>query len=92
VAATVDRIPPPDGPTSAALVVKTVTKATYPTAAVAAYAVQLAIPVVVEVEGAVPTFTDITGTFYAINLGTAIPPAGTHLLVELVRGRWVFTY
>ncbi len=77
---------------SPALLLKTLTVGTYPTAAQSYYAVQAIRPGGTESEGSAVTFTAITGTFYAMNVGSAIPPSGTYVIGSLVRGRWVFRY
>lgn len=45
-----------------------------------------------EVEGGAGTLTSSTSTFLALNLGTAIPPAGTDVLITFVDSRWVFRF
>lgn len=45
-----------------------------------------------EVEGGPGTVTVGTSTFFALNLGTAIPPVGTNILATSVDSRWVFRF
>ena len=45
-----------------------------------------------EVEGGAGTLSPDPATFFALNLGTAIPPVGTFILVTFVESRWVFRY
>ena len=77
---------------SPVVLVKTVTITTYPTTAGSFYGVQLVIADGTEAEGSAVSFTAITNTFMAYNLGGAIPPAGTYLLVTQVGHNWVFRY
>ena len=88
----IDRQPLADIGTSAALLVRTVAVSSYPTTAGVAYGVQALDLSVSEAEGATPTLTVLAGKFFAINLGSNIPPVGTSLLVELVQGKYVFVY
>jgi hypothetical protein len=46
-----------------------------------------------ETEGAAATYVQETSTvFYALNVGTAVPPAGTTIVCHAVGGRWAFRY
>jgi hypothetical protein len=63
----------------------------YPTTAAAFYACTPVSVVGSEVEGGAGTIASRPGTFLALNLGTAIPPQGTQVVVTYV-GRWVFRY
>jgi hypothetical protein len=78
---------------SAAQCVITTQVTTYPSTAGAYYACnpeQLSGP---ETEGATPTFTaDTTAVLMALNVGSAVPPQGTKLVVHAAGGRWVFRY
>lgn len=75
------------------MVGRTKTVGTYPTAAAKFYACS---PVGVtgpESEGSSGTKTvDTSATIYAFNLGTAIPPSGTDVLLTFVDSRWVFRW
>jgi hypothetical protein len=77
----------------ASLVAVTFAEAAYPTAAASFYACH---PVAVggtEGEGQAVTLTgDATQKFYAANLGTAIPPAGTNVTVMLAGNRFTFVW
>ncbi len=78
---------------SAAMCVITTTVTTYPTTAARFYACNPELLTGSEAEGATPTFTADTATVvYALNLGTAIPPNGTKLVVHAVGGRWSFRF
>lgn len=65
----------------------------YPTEANRYYAV---VPIVLggtEAEGESATITTLPNrVFYALNLGDAVPPVGTRLIVSRAGGRWVFNY
>jgi hypothetical protein len=88
-----DRSTDPDQSGTAAVMAVTVLVHTYPTSAAVFYGahpVTLTGPVT---EGASPVIsTDATVTFFALNVGTAIPPAGTLFVGHAVGGRWVFRY
>jgi hypothetical protein len=91
--AALDRSVGTDPYASAALCVITTTVTTYPTSAAEFYACFPELLTGSETEGAVPTFTpDTATTLYALNVGTAIPPSGTKLVIHGVGGRWVFRY
>jgi hypothetical protein len=78
---------------SPSMLLKTTTATTYPTAAGLAYACVPSRAGGTEAEGSTPTFADGTRILYAINLGGAIPPAGTRVIATSVAGgRWVFRY
>ncbi len=70
----------------------TTTETTYPTTAGAWYAVTSQQVDGTEVEGATASFTSTSGVFHAYNLGTAIPPAGTEILIHCTNGKWSFRY
>jgi hypothetical protein len=78
---------------SAALCAITTTVTTYPTSAATYYACNPELLSGAETEGTAPTFAADTSTIiYAVNLGTAIPPNGTALVIHSVGGRWAFRY
>jgi hypothetical protein len=77
---------------AAAMAAVTVTVATYPTAAAAFYGIQDCQINGTETEGGTATFVAGTATQYALNLGTAIPPSGTQIVVHGVGGRWCFRW
>jgi hypothetical protein len=78
---------------SAAMCVVTTTVSSYPASAAEFYACNPELLTGSEAEGAVPTFTADTSTIvYALNLGTAIPPKGTKLVIHAAGGRWAFRY
>jgi hypothetical protein len=78
---------------SAAMCVITTTVTSYPTAAAEFYACNPELLTGSEAEGASPTFTADTATvIYALNVGSAVPPNGTKLVVHSAGGRWCFRY
>jgi hypothetical protein len=74
------------------MVAQTKTVTTYPTAAGKYFACAPVDVTGAETEGGSGTFTVATTTFYALNLGTAIPVTGTNVLVTFVDNRWTFRY
>ncbi len=74
------------------LVAQTKALATYPTAAQRFYACSPASVLGPEVEGGPGTVAPASATFFALNLGTAIPPVGTNVLATFVDSRWVFRH
>jgi hypothetical protein len=86
--------PPPAAAGAPSLAVATATQTTYPTAAGAFY---YCTPIDVfgpETEGAAGVTSAAAGGggLFAFNLGPAVPPPGTPVLVTFVRHRWVFRY
>jgi len=77
---------------SPSLVAQTTTIKTYPTSARRFYACVPQTVLGVEVEGGPGTLSPGPSTFFALNLGTAIPPAGTNILATFVESRWVFRF
>lgn len=74
------------------LVARTTTIAAYPTTAASFYACNPVTVLGAEVEGGAGTKTVGSSTILALNLGSAIPPAGTEILATFVGCRWVFRY
>ena len=76
-----------------AVLAETTMVSKYPTAAGVFYA---CLPVTVdgaETEGAAADFhADLTRTFYALNLGSQVPPRGTLNIAHACGGRWTFRY
>jgi hypothetical protein len=76
-----------------AVLAQTTSVSAYPTAANVVYACS---PVSVdgqETEGAAVSFSvDQSRTFYALNLGSQVPPPGTKLIAHACGGRWTFRY
>jgi hypothetical protein len=85
--------PPSPGPSSPSLVATTTHVTTYPTSAAAYYAVQVTAPGGNEVEGGAITLAAASGgKFFALNLGSSIPPEGTAVVIVQTNGRWTFRY
>jgi hypothetical protein len=75
------------------VLVKTATKAAYPTAAARYYWCEVQRLGGAEVEGGTATFTATGNHLFAYNRGKAVPPTGTAALATLVGGgRWTFRY
>ena len=81
--------PPLGSPTLLAL---TTTIQTYPTSAQSYFACRPLILLGNEIEGGPGSVTPGNATFFALNLGSTIPPSGTQVLVTFVGNRWVFRY
>ena len=64
----------------------------YPTTANSVYYIKTAQIDADATEGSVAALTLDSGVLFAINLGTAIPPTGTAVIVSLLGGRWAFRY
>ena len=71
---------------------QTGTVSAYPTTAQAFYAITVMNVFGSEVEGTAATTATLTGTIYAWNCGSAIPPNGTKRIITGVPYRWVFQY
>lgn len=78
---------------AAVTVGQTTTKTSYPTTAGVFYYMTQCDFLGTETEGGPGTTVTITGAnFYAYNLGTAAPPAGTKVICTFCGNRWVFRY
>ena len=86
------RTPHPPAAGAPALLVQTTTVTTNPTTAAAFYAVLPVAAAGTQTEGAAGSYAAGTAAFYALNLGTGIPPSGTRLVATSVSHRWVFRY
>jgi hypothetical protein len=84
-----DSDPPIGAPT---LLACTKILSSYPTVAQCFFACQLLILLGAEVEGGSGVVTGVNATFFALNLGSAVPPIGTQVLVTFAGNRWVFRY
>ena len=84
-----DSDPPIGSPSIFAL---TTTLRSYPTAAAVYYACLPLTLLGQEVEGGAGVVTPGDSTYFALNLGTTVPPAGTQVLTTFVGNRWVFRY
>ncbi len=85
---------PEPGPTSGApcLVARTRVFVSYPTVATAYYACETQTVTGPEIEGGLATISADGTTFYALNLGTAVPPLATPIVATFVGNRWVFRH
>ena len=75
-----------------AMLALTTTIQTYPTDAQAYFACRPLILLGNEIEGGPGNVTPGSDTFFALNIGSSIPPSGTQVLVTFVGNRWVFRY
>jgi hypothetical protein len=80
------------GEGAACFVGKTIACSSYPTTAAVMYCVAAVGIMGTETEGSSGVFTVQTPTLKALNVGSAIPPSGTLLVVTRVPNRWVFRY
>ncbi len=77
---------------SMAVLLTTTTVMTYPTTAGAFYAANPTEIDGTEVEGGAATYAPGSLLYYALNVGTQIPPVGTLIVAHSVGGRWTFRY
>jgi hypothetical protein len=95
MAAAIDRAESPPGSGAESILVKTIAVGTYPTTAKAMYAVVGLKADCDAAEGSTPTFTAAPDAlkFFALNVGTTVPPAGTQpILCDLIDGIWCFRH
>jgi hypothetical protein len=83
---------PDNFPGAHASVLQTTTVGTYPTAAASAFGVKRVKVTAALSEGAPVTLAAEGFVFYALNLGSAVPPSGTFVLATQASGKWVFRY
>ena len=76
---------------SPSLVAQTKAIAAYPTTAQRFYACVPQTVLGPEVEGG-PALAATPATFFALNLGSAVPPLGTTVVATFVDSRWVFRF
>ena len=74
------------------LLATTMTIRAYPTTAQAYYACQPLTLLGAEIEGGAGVVSVVSGTFFALNIGSTIPPSGTQILTTFIGNRWVFRY
>jgi hypothetical protein len=70
----------------------TAVKVTYPTTANCVYFLTTGQIDAQDTEGATATIAPDSGSLFALNLGTGIPPVGTPVVVTTVGGRNVFRF
>ena len=71
---------------------QTKTISAYPAGATSFFAVAPVDVTGPEVEGGPGTLGALSSTFYALNLGSAVPPVGANVICTFVDSRWVFRY
>ena len=74
------------------LLARTTTLKTYPATAQCYYACQPLKLLGAEVEGGPAIVSAATATYFALNVGSAIPPSETQVVTTFVGNRWVFRY
>ena len=77
---------------SPCLIVQTTKLKTYPSSAQQFFACQPVAVLGVETEGGPAIFTAHASTFFALNLGAAVPPQGANVVASFIGNRWVFRY
>ena len=77
---------------SLSLVAQTRAISAYPTSPQRFYACVAQTVLGKEVEGGPATLSANPANFFALNLGTAVPPVGTTILATFVENRWVFRF
>lgn len=88
----VERLTQGDQTGAEAVLVRTQASGSYPTSAQRYYPVKRVDISGPETEGASPTLGESGETFTALNMGSAIPPPGTYVIVVQLFGRWVFRH
>lgn len=81
-----------DASSSPVLLAQTRTLTAYPTAAQRFFACTPVAVLGSEIEGGPGAIAADTGVLLALNLGTAVPPVGTTVLLYFCGNRWVFLY
>ena len=74
------------------LVARTKVIQSYPNVAAAFYGCESQTITGTEVEGGPATITTDGDTFYALNLGSVVPPQGTPIVATFLGNRWAFRY
>lgn len=74
------------------LVAQTFALKTYPTTAQAYYACQPLTVLGAEIEGNQGAVSVNSASFFALNLGSTVPPVNAQIIVTFVNNRWVFRY
>jgi hypothetical protein len=74
------------------VVAQTKSLSRYPTSAQQFYACSPLTILGLEVEGGPGTIVSGTSTFFALNLGSVVPPNGANVVATFVDNRWVFRY
>ena len=74
------------------LLARTTSLVAYPATAQCYYACQPLTLIGTEVEGGAGIVSSTSAPFFALNLGSAVPPSGTQVVATRVDNRWVFRY
>lgn len=74
------------------LVAQTKVQSSYPSVAQNFFACAPLTILGLEVEGGTGVIMPGSATFLALNLGSAVPPAGTNIVATFVDSRWVFRF
>jgi hypothetical protein len=74
------------------VVAQTKKLSSYPKSAQQFYACSPVTILGLEVEGGAGITTSGNSTFFALNLGSAVPPLGTNVVATFADSRWVFRY
>jgi hypothetical protein len=77
---------------SPSILASTTTISVYPTSAQSYFACMPLTLLGTEKEGSPGVTTPGYAPFYALNIGSTVPPSGTQVLTTLVGSRWVFRY
>jgi hypothetical protein len=77
---------------SPSLLARTTTIQSYPTSVQSFFACLPVTLLGTEVEGNPGVVYPGTSTFFALNIGSSIPPSGTQVVASFVGSRWVFRY
>jgi hypothetical protein len=77
---------------SLSLLARTKVLHSYPTLASCYFACEPLAVLGTETEGGPGVVSGNSTTFFALNLGSTIPPSGTQIVVTNVGNRWVFRY
>ena len=77
---------------SPSILAQTTTISTYPTTAQSYFACLPLTLLGTEKEGGSGVTTAGSATFFALNIGSTIPPSGTQVLTTFIGSRWVFRY
>jgi hypothetical protein len=77
---------------SPTLLARTTSLGSYPATAACYYACNPVSVLGTEVVGGSGMLAIEPGTFFALNLGSTVPPTGTDILVTFVGNRWAFRY
>ena len=86
------RLPALSTPGQPSLLAVTKVASSYPKSAQVFFACAPLSVLGTEVEGGPGVLVSGASTFFALNLGSAVPPSGTRIVTTFVENRWVFRY